>query len=141
MSAPFKAQLVALGDPTSIEMSEFNYENTVALVFLAEVEEVRKAAPLFRQQVTLHPGDVLAAPAEALRLAGCAMVGEPTPEALASGIGELALRLSSAARGDMTLLKEAFDALLGVASSPGYVDLAQIDRDRVRAVLAKAGRR
>ncbi len=36
---------------------------------------------------------------------------------------------------------EALDALRGVASSPGYVDLTQIDRDRVRAVLAKAGRR
>ena len=39
------------------------------------------------------------------------------------------------------MLTEALNALRGVLSSPGYADIAQIDRDRVLAVLAKAGRR
>ena len=59
MSAPvasFKAQLVALGDAGSINPSEHDHEDMALLLFVAPIDEVRKAAPLFRATVDLHAG-------------------------------------------------------------------------------------
>lgn len=55
MSAPvaFEAQLVAMGEPSSIDLTSLDYDDTVVLVFVATVEEARKIAPLFRQNSSL----------------------------------------------------------------------------------------
>lgn len=55
MSAPFTARLVALGESGSIELDLSEFGDAAALVFVAEVDEARKAGPLFRREVTLHP--------------------------------------------------------------------------------------
>lgn len=39
-----------------------------------------------------------------------------------------------------SLLEDAMNVLRGVISSPGYTDLAQIDRDAVRAFMTKVNR-
>jgi len=55
VSAPvkFEAQLVAMGEPSGIDLTSLDYEDTVVLVFIATVDEARKIAPLFRQTSAL----------------------------------------------------------------------------------------
>jgi len=68
----FEAQLMALGDAEGVDLSD--YGDQPVLVFVASVDDVRKAAALFREMTTLHVGPVHEAAEEmlaALRRVGC----------------------------------------------------------------------
>jgi hypothetical protein len=74
VSAPvnFAAQLMALGDAEGVDLSD--YGDQPVLVFVASVEDVRKAAALFRTVARLHSGPLHDAAEDllyALKRVGC----------------------------------------------------------------------
>lgn len=63
----FKAQLVAVGEANSIDVSELEYDDTALMVFVAEPEDARRAAALFRSTVSIYAGPLHDAAEELLR--------------------------------------------------------------------------
>lgn len=49
----FRAQLVAMGAPDDLELSQYDYDDMAVLVFVAPIEEIRKAAVFFHETVDL----------------------------------------------------------------------------------------
>lgn len=63
----FKAQLVAVGEANSIDMHALEYDDTALMVFIAEPEDVRRAAALFRSTVSIYAGPLHDAAEDLLR--------------------------------------------------------------------------
>lgn len=52
----FTAELVALGHPSGLNLDNLDLFDTAVLVFAAETEQARRAAPLLRTTATLSTG-------------------------------------------------------------------------------------